>query len=122
MCPPSREITNEVSPDKKFKVFYPSLLVKSPDVIETCFNWLLENMVSSKQLPKSSAKEAKQEFPKFLWMVIERREDFIEFDVTAESYCLDIFYSKFMEGTSSKRGFKNYNNTFTWPGISGKGL
>ena len=34
-------------------------------------------------------------------MVEERREDFIEFDVTAESHCLDTFYSKFFEGTSS---------------------
>ena len=35
-------------------------------------------------------------------MVEERREDFIEFDVTAESHCLNTFiYSNFLEGTSS---------------------
>ena len=34
-------------------------------------------------------------------MVEEGREDFIEFDVTAESHHLDMFYLKFLEGTSS---------------------
>ena len=34
-------------------------------------------------------------------MVEERRENFIEFDVTAESHCLNTFYSKFLESTSS---------------------
>ena len=34
-------------------------------------------------------------------MVEERREDFIEFDVTVESHHLDTFYLKFLEGTSS---------------------
>ena len=33
-------------------------------------------------------------------MVKERREDFIEFDVTGESYLLDTFYWKLLEGTS----------------------
>ena len=58
-------------------------------------------MVSTTQLPESYAEEKKQEFAKFLSMVEERREDFIEFDVTAESHCLDTFYSKFFEGTGS---------------------
>ena len=34
-------------------------------------------------------------------MVKERREEFIEFDITAESHRLDTFHSKFLEGTSS---------------------
>ena len=33
-------------------------------------------------------------------MVKERREDFTEFDVTGESYLLDTFYWKLLEGTS----------------------
>ena len=32
---------------------------------------------------------------------LKKEEDFIEFDVTAESLHLDTFYSKFLEGTSS---------------------
>ena len=66
------------------RCFIPSLLVEFPDVSETPFNRLLENMVSTRQLPESYAEEAKQEFLKFLSMVKERRENFIEFDVTAE--------------------------------------
>ena len=38
-------------------------------------------------------------------MVKERREDFIEFDVTAESYRLDTFYWKLLEGTSLFKRF-----------------
>ena len=34
-------------------------------------------------------------------MVEERRQDFIEFDVTAETHRLDTFYSNFLEGISS---------------------
>ena len=33
-------------------------------------------------------------------MVKERREDFIEFDITAESHRLDAFYCKLLEGSS----------------------
>ena len=36
------------------------------------------------QLPGSYAEKAKQEFPKFLSMFKERRENIIQFDVTAE--------------------------------------
>ena len=53
------------------------------------------------QLPGSYAEKAKQEFPKFLSMVKERRENIIQFDVTAEYYIrLDTFYCKFFEGTT----------------------
>ena len=38
-------------------------------------------------------------------MLEERRENFIEFDVTAESHCLDTFYLKFFESTSSFKKF-----------------
>ena len=41
-------------------------------------------MVSTRQLPESYGAEAKQEFPKFLVMVKERIENFIEFYVTDE--------------------------------------
>ena len=58
-------------------------------------------MVSKRQLPESYSEEAKQEFPKFISMLKEIRENFIEFDVTTESHCLDTFYRKFLEGTSS---------------------
>ena len=34
-------------------------------------------------------------------MFKERREDFMEFDVTAEYHRLDTFYWKLLEGTSS---------------------
>ena len=77
MCPPSRETTNEVALDKEFKVFYPKLLVEYFDVGETHFNWLLENMVSTRQLQEGYSEEAKQEIPKFLSMVKERRENFM---------------------------------------------
>lgn len=56
---------------------------------------LLENMVSTRQLLKNYAEEAKQKFSKFLSVVNERRENFIEFDVTAESHRLNLFYWKF---------------------------
>ena len=58
-------------------------------------------MISTRQLPELYAEEAKQKFPKFLSMVKERTEDFIEFDVTAESHHLDTFYFKLLKGTSS---------------------
>lgn len=61
---------------------------------------LLENMVSTRQLLKNYAEEAKQKFSKFLSVVNERRENFIEFDVTAESHRLDTFYWKLFEVTS----------------------
>ena len=51
------------------RCFIPSLFVESPDVSEIRFNRLLENMVSTRQLPESYAEEAKQEFPKFPSMV-----------------------------------------------------
>ena len=35
----------------------------------------------------------------FQWS--KKKENFIECDVDAESYCLDTFYWKFLEGTSS---------------------
>ena len=38
-------------------------------------------------------------------MVKERREDFIKFNVTAESYRLDTFYWKLLEGTSLFKRF-----------------
>ena len=85
------------------RCFIPSLLVESPDVSETHFNRLLENIVSTRQLPECYAEEAKQEFPKFLSMVKERRKDFVEFDVTAESHHLDTFYWKLLEDTCSFR-------------------
>ena len=46
-------------------------------------------------------KKKRQEFATFLSMVKERREDFIEFDVTAESHPLDTLYLKVLKGTSS---------------------
>ena len=46
MSPPSREITNQVSPAKKFKEFYPSLFVESPDM-------------SGKKLSRDSEKTSK---------------------------------------------------------------
>ena len=49
-------------------------------------------MVSTRQLSESYAEEAKQEFPKFLSMAKERREDFKEFDVIAEYHRLDTCY------------------------------
>ena len=58
-------------------------------------------MVSTRQLRESYAEEAKQEFPKFISIVKERRENFMELDVTAEYHHLDIFYWKLLEGTSS---------------------
>ena len=57
------------------RCFIPRLLGKSPDVSETHFSQLNENMVSARQLAESDAEEAKQEFPKFLSMDKERRED-----------------------------------------------
>ena len=44
VCPPSREIINQVPADKKFKVSYPAFTCSNSDVSETCFNRLLENM------------------------------------------------------------------------------
>ena len=81
MCPPSRQSLIKFPLTRNSSCFIPSLLVESPDVSETCLNQLLENMVSTRHLPESYAEEAKQEFPKFLSMVKERREDFIEFDL-----------------------------------------
>ena len=61
-------------------------------------------MVSTRQLPESYAEVAKQ-CPKFRSMVKERGEDFIEFNVTAKYHCLDTFYWKLLEGTSSFKKF-----------------
>ena len=77
------------------RCFIPHLLVESADVSETRFNRLLENMVSTRQLPESYAEVAKQ-CPKFHSMVKERGEDFIEFNVTAKYHCLDTFYWKLL--------------------------
>ena len=74
------------------RCFIPSLFVESPDVSEACFNRLLENMVCTRQLLESYAEEAKQEFPKFLSIAKEPREDLIEFDVNADYHRLDTFY------------------------------
>ena len=62
-------------------------------------------MVFRRQLPESYAEEAKLEFLKFFSMVKERREDFIEFDVTTESHRPDTCYWKFLEGTNSFKMF-----------------
>ena len=55
------------------RCFIPSKLgikhLESPDISETHFNRLLDNMVSTRQLPESYAEKAKQEFPKFFSLV-----------------------------------------------------
>ena len=49
-------------------------------------------MVSTRQLRESYAEEGKEEFPKILSVHKERREDFIEFEFTADFYHPDAIY------------------------------
>ena len=58
---------------KHSRYFIPSKLeikhIESPYVSETHFSRLLENMISTRQLPERYAEKENQEFPKFLSLV-----------------------------------------------------
>ena len=78
--------------------FIPSLLVESPYVSETCFNRLLENMASTRQLPERYAEEEKTRICNISFNGQRKKRGF---DVTAESHPLDTLYLKVLKGTSS---------------------
>lgn len=62
MCPPSREITNQVMLTRNLRCFIPSLLVESPNVSETPREYGFHKAVTKKLCRRSKTKVFKISF------------------------------------------------------------
>ena len=74
------------------RCFIPDLLVESPEVSEMRYKHLLENLAFADHISEGFADDAKQQFSKLVSIAKEKRQEFLDFDHTSESYRLDYFF------------------------------
>ena len=75
------------------------MLIETPDVCQARCGHVLENLLAAEQISEGFVEEAKQEFPKFLRVCRENRQDFLNFD--SDSDRLDTFYWSHIENMKS---------------------
>ena len=68
------------------RCFIPNLLVESAKVREMRYKHLLENLASADHISEGFADDAKQQFSKLVSIAKEKRQEFLDFDHTSESY------------------------------------
>ena len=81
------------------RCFIPALLIETPDVCQARYGHVLENLLAAEQISEGFVEEAKQEFPKFLRVCKENRQDFLNFD--SDNDRLDTFYWSHIENMKS---------------------
>ena len=75
-----------------WRCFTPNLLVKSPKISEMRYKHLSENLASIDHISEGFAGDAKQQLPKLESIAKEKRQEFLAFDHTSESYWLGYFF------------------------------
>ena len=72
------------------RCFISVLLIETPDICQAKYGYVLETLLAAEQISEGFVEEAKQEFPKFLRVCKENRQDFLNFG--SDNDCLDAFY------------------------------
>ena len=73
------------------RCFIPDLLFESPEVSEMRCKHLFENLISAGKIFERFTDDSLQQFSKLVSIVKEKRQEFLHFDHTSESYQLDYF-------------------------------
>ena len=89
--------TTEKSPitfrlTRNSRCFIPDLLFERPEVSEMRCKHLFENLASADKISEGFTNESIQHFSKLVSIAKEKRQEFLHFGHTSESYRLDYFY------------------------------